>query len=79
MDINLKNVEDKTSKLDSFQKIFLISNVFEEPKDKKNWFKNQFQDCITTIKQEVDTMKRDARIFEFQEIKYGVDIKNKSS
>jgi hypothetical protein len=61
MDINLKNVEEKTSKLDSFQKIFLISNVFEEPKDKKNWFKNQFQDCITTIRQEVDTMKRDAR------------------
>jgi hypothetical protein len=61
MDINLENVKEKTAKLDSFQKIFLISNVFEEPKDKKNWFKNQFQDRITSIKQEVDTMKRDAR------------------
>lgn len=61
MDINLKNAEEKTSKLNSFQKIFLISNVFEEPKDKKYWFKNQFQDYITTIKQEVDNMKRDAR------------------
>lgn len=61
MDINLKNVEEKTAKLNSFQKVFLISNVFEEPKDKKNWFKNQFQDRITTIKQEMENMKRDER------------------
>ena len=53
--------QKKDDKRNSFQKIFLISNLFEEPKEKKNWFTNLFQDYVSTIKQGVENMKRDQR------------------
>ena len=53
--------DDKPEKLNSLQKIFLISNYFEEPKDKKNWFINQFQNYIKTIKQSVDNITREEK------------------
>lgn len=47
----------KESRHNSFEKIFLLSK-FKEPKVRKNWFKSQFQEYITTIKRGVDNMER---------------------
>jgi hypothetical protein len=43
------------------QKIFLISKYLEEPKDKKDWFRNQFQNYVKTIKQNVENMTREEK------------------
>ena len=53
--------QKKDDKRNSFQKIFLISNLFEEPKEKKNWFTSLFQNYVSTIKQGVENMNRDQR------------------
>ena len=53
--------QKKDDKRNSFQKIFLISNLFEEPKEKKNWFTSLFQNYVSTIKQGVENMSRDQR------------------
>ncbi len=53
--------QKKEDKRNSFQKIFLISNLFEEPKEKKNWFTSLFQNYVSTIKQGVENMNRDQR------------------
>lgn len=41
------------------QKLFLISRYLEEPKDKKDWFTNQFQSYVKTIKQNVFKMTKE--------------------
>ena len=53
--------QKKEDKRNSFEKIFLISNLFEEPKEKKNWFPSLFQNYVSTIKLGVENMNRDQR------------------
>jgi hypothetical protein len=53
--------QKKEDKRDSFQEIFLILNLFEEPKEKKNWFPSLFHNYVSTIKQGVENMNRDQR------------------
>lgn len=43
------------------QKIFLISKYLEEPKEKKDWFRNQFQSYIKTIKHNVENMTKEEK------------------
>lgn len=53
--------QKKEDKRNSFEKIFLISNLFEEPKENKNWFPSLFQNYVSTIKLGVENMNRDQR------------------
>ena len=58
---NNANNDDDINKHKSFQKIFLLSNYFEEPKEKKNWFNNKFENYINTIKKDLDDISKDGR------------------
>lgn len=56
-----KQKEERSIKNNPLQKIFLISNYFEEPKEKKNWFVNQLQNYVKTIKQNVYNMTKEEK------------------
>ena len=60
--MKIKHKEEKSIvKNHPLQKIFLISNYFEEPKNKKNWFANQLQIYIKTIRQNVYNMTKEEK------------------
>ena len=62
MDNNSNNDED-IDKHKSFQKIFLLSNYFEEPKERKNWFNSKVENYIKTIRKDVDDIGKEGRYY----------------
>ena len=53
--------QNKSFGHNSFQKIYLLSDFLEEPKEKKNWFTGQLEKYMTTIKKDVDKIIKEER------------------
>ena len=54
--------QDKFCEVDTFQKIFLLSNYLKEPKAQKNWFVNKFNQCLSSIRNDVEYITKEQRI-----------------
>ena len=70
---------DKLFELNTFQKIFLLSNYLKESKPQKNWFANKFNECMSNIRNDVDFITKERRLEHLKRKYKGNSFSNKKN
>ena len=70
---------NKFSELKTFQKIFLLSNYLKESKPQKNWFANKFNQCLSSIRNDVDFITKERRLENLKKKYKGNSFSNKKN
>ena len=70
---------DKLFELNTFQKIFLLSNYLKESKPQKNWFANKFNECMSNIRNDVDFITKERRLEHLKKKYKGNSFSNKKN